>query len=689
MSAAVCDAHVGLHHDGQAAPAGVLASIDNVPTSPRGGKLYRTGSAAAATLPPRSPATPAQPRAPPSPEAEDFEDPLAPALAEARELLRAPSTTDAAEAPLGREAQHARLVGLVEAFADSGRGEALYVSGLPGTGKSHTVRRALAALDYEGGVTTLWVNCMAVSSAGEVYARIHAALAAATGAGAAAGAPPRTPAGAKRARGAAAGGFAPAAAAGPSSISYEQLIAALAGAASGGGSSAVKRRRASGAAAARGGGGTGRRVAVVLDELDALVGKGQQGVYELFMLPHQPGVRALVVGIANSIDLTERALPALKLRGCTPTLVAFPAYSTAQVVGIITTCLEQLPERLIDKTAIELCARQVASTSGDLRLAIKACRGALDALAVARAQHFAVAAAEAENGCGQAAGKAPPACVGVRDMMAALGRLAGVRSSQHGAATVASIRALPNQQQLLLYSLSVLCPPPEDAAPQSPAAAQGGAAGGGGTPQTAGRGRSAVSLWAELTPGGTHAARPVLVRTPSGSLPAGVGRRLFGAGGGSGKAAAGGGKGAVKGAAAAGGYVLAVPLGAAYAQYCRVCRLVGMAAATCAELKHMADLLAQMALLDVIEGAGGGSAAGTPSGKGGAAASTPGGGRRGPRRGPRGFGAAASAAAGSPAVGGGGGGGGGEVQLSLRVGHDEVQRALAANPALRCLVNDA
>lgn len=69
-----------------------------------------------------------------------------------------------------------------------------------------------------------------------------------------------------------------------------------------------------------------------------------QGVYELFMLPHQPGVRALVIGIANSIDLTERALPALKLRGCTPALVPFPAYTTAQVVRIIKACLEQLDD---------------------------------------------------------------------------------------------------------------------------------------------------------------------------------------------------------------------------------------------------------------------------------------------------------------------------------------------------------
>jgi hypothetical protein len=104
------------------------------------------------------------------------------------------------------------------------------------------------------------------------------------------------------------------------------------------------------------------------------------------------------------------------------------------------------PARLIDSTALELCARQVASTSGDLRLAVKACRAALDALALARAGHFAAAAAAAgkpsaggqqqqqqqqeqeQQGQQQqaaAGGKASQACVGVRDMMAALGRLAG------------------------------------------------------------------------------------------------------------------------------------------------------------------------------------------------------------------------------------------------------------------------
>ncbi len=349
---------------------------------------------------------------------------------------------------------------------------------------------------------------------------------------------------------------------------------------------------------------------------------------------------------------------------------------------------------MIDPTAVELCARQVASTSGDLRLAIKACRAALEALTAARAAHFAAAAAAAADGCGKppaaVAGKGPAACVGVRDMMAALGRLAGVRSSQHGAATVASIRTLPNQQQLLLYSLSVLCTPPElPEVAAGPSGLTGFGSGSFSTPPTASRSRSAASLWAEVTPSGSHAPRAVLVRTPSGSAAGSVGRRLFGAGGGKGgKGGGGAGKGGKGAGAGAGATVLAVGFEDAYAQYCKVCRLVGMGAAARPELRHMADLLAQSALLDVIEGAaaGGGGASGSGVGTpGGAKASATPGRRGAAKRGPRGFGGAAGA---SPAAGGGAAGLEG-VQLTLRVGQDEVQRALAANPALRRLVDDA
>jgi hypothetical protein len=258
---------------------GVLAAIENSAAlaSPRSAaKRVRLAAPG-----PGSPGTPSQPQRGP------IEDPLTQELAAARELLRAPAA-DGVSAPLGREAQHARLVSVVEAFAEAGQGEALYVSGLPGTGKSHTVGRALRALDFAPDVSTLWINCMAVSGAGEIYGRILDALAGGGSVGA----------GGKRGGG---GGFAPAEApAGARSATYEQLVAALSGrsagsslssgsgsfsssgsfgtAGSAGSSSGSKRRRGAGGGSGGGSrkGAGGQRVAIVLDEVDALVDKGQQ-----------------------------------------------------------------------------------------------------------------------------------------------------------------------------------------------------------------------------------------------------------------------------------------------------------------------------------------------------------------------------------------------------------------------------
>jgi hypothetical protein len=253
-----------------------LSCISNVPTSPRSAKKQRLITEC------RSPTTPAQPRAlafgadcgaaaPRPPIVE--EDPLAEPLASARELLRDPSATDGA--PLGREAQHERVAAAAAAFAAGGRGEALYVSGLPGTGKSHTVSRALRALDaVEGGaVSTLWINCMGVANAGEAYGRIHAAaLAAAAG-----GARASTPGKRKAPGGGNCGGASSSSSVtGSLSVSYEQLLQALRGG-SGGADASKKRRSVGGGRGVGAGAGCGGpAVAVVLDEVDALVGKGQQ-----------------------------------------------------------------------------------------------------------------------------------------------------------------------------------------------------------------------------------------------------------------------------------------------------------------------------------------------------------------------------------------------------------------------------
>eukprot|EP00775_Hariotina_reticulata_P008574 gene8574-8756_t len=60
-------------------------------------------------------------------------------------------------------------------------------------------------------------------------------------------------------------------------------------------------------------------------------------------LDQTPEVRVLLIGIANSIDLTERMLPELKLKMVSPTLICFPAYTSKQLTNILTACVAQLP----------------------------------------------------------------------------------------------------------------------------------------------------------------------------------------------------------------------------------------------------------------------------------------------------------------------------------------------------------
>lgn len=66
--------------------------------------------------------------------------------------------------------------------------------------------------------------------------------------------------------------------------------------------------------------------------------------------------------------------------------------------------------RVFEDSAIQMCARSVASSTGDLRYALKACR-----LAVEQVEANQAAAASTKPSC----------MVGVREMMTALSKLAG------------------------------------------------------------------------------------------------------------------------------------------------------------------------------------------------------------------------------------------------------------------------
>ncbi|KAL4531461.1 hypothetical protein Ndes2526B_g04426 [Nannochloris sp. 'desiccata'] len=133
--------------------------------------------------------------------------------------------------------------------------------------------------------------------------------------------------------------------------------------------------------------GDGRGMIVaVLDELDGLLTgpRGDVLVGELFALAHAPRSRLILIGIANSIDLVQQLMRpggSLHRHNLRPAHEIFPAYLSSQVADVITQRLSRLPGPVFDPKTIQFCARKIANGSGDMRRALEACARAISVVA--------------------------------------------------------------------------------------------------------------------------------------------------------------------------------------------------------------------------------------------------------------------------------------------------------------------
>eukprot|EP01134_Creolimax_fragrantissima_P004325 CFRG4325T1 len=124
-------------------------------------------------------------------------------------------------------------------------------------------------------------------------------------------------------------------------------------------------------------------VTVILDEVDALSTKDKSVLYHLFELPKLKYSRLILIGIANTLDLTDRLLPRLRAKSCEPLSITFNPYTKSEIVAIlqgrISSASENYTEKgvIADQTAVELCARKVSATSGDIRQALDVLRKAV------------------------------------------------------------------------------------------------------------------------------------------------------------------------------------------------------------------------------------------------------------------------------------------------------------------------
>ncbi|XP_069934609.1 origin recognition complex subunit 1 isoform X2 [Oryctolagus cuniculus] len=123
--------------------------------------------------------------------------------------------------------------------------------------------------------------------------------------------------------------------------------------------------------------GSSRETTVLLvDELDLLWTQKQDVMYNLFDWPTHKEARLVVLTIANTMDLPERIMMNRVSSRLGLTRMSFQPYTHSQLQQILASRLKHL--KAFEDDAIQLVARKVAALSGDARRCLDICRRATE-----------------------------------------------------------------------------------------------------------------------------------------------------------------------------------------------------------------------------------------------------------------------------------------------------------------------
>ncbi|CAO1622678.1 unnamed protein product [Parajaminaea phylloscopi] len=200
-----------------------------------------------------------------------------------------------------RTKQAEELLCLLEDSLDSGIGSCIYVSGVPGTGKTATVRGVISQLQRsaaEGQVNPfdfLEINGMKVADAGEAYSMLWSVV------------------GDRGSSGGARVHRSPKA-----SLNF------------------LSKHYATTSKASAAGFGPGKAATIVLmDELDQLLTSRQDVMYNLFSWPSSRNSRLIVIAVANTMDLPERTMSAKVASRLGMTRITFMPYVDRELGEIV------------------------------------------------------------------------------------------------------------------------------------------------------------------------------------------------------------------------------------------------------------------------------------------------------------------------------------------------------------------
>ncbi|KAL2860874.1 AAA family ATPase CDC6 [Aspergillus lucknowensis] len=246
---------------------------------------------------------------------------------------------------VGRDTERQKLASFIKGGIQSRKGGCLYVSGPPGTGKSALVREVLDEIDLKS-LRVAQLNCASMRSARDVYSKLIEDL---SDDGEIF---KKTDADRLRSM------FTP---------DDKQV-------------------------------GNQEMFLVMLDEIDHLLAADAGVLQSLFEWSLQKESKVILIGIANALDLTDRSLPQLKSKNLKPLLLPFLPYNANQIANVIIDRLRSLlpgdqtddPSFIpfVHPAAIQLCAKKVASQTGDLRKAFELIKRAVDIIEQETLQKF-------------------------------------------------------------------------------------------------------------------------------------------------------------------------------------------------------------------------------------------------------------------------------------------------------------
>jgi len=116
---------------------------------------------------------------------------------------------------------------------------------------------------------------------------------------------------------------------------------------------------------------------VLVDEIDQLITKKNDVIYNLFNWPTKPHSRLVIIAIANTMDLPEKHFSAKIRSRLGQDRLTFEAYDHEQLGEILEARLRGL-DGVFDDNAVQLGARKIAAVLGDARKALDVCRRAIE-----------------------------------------------------------------------------------------------------------------------------------------------------------------------------------------------------------------------------------------------------------------------------------------------------------------------